>query len=402
MPEFGFGQMRKDRGMNWVDVLLLVVVAVAAVHGLRLGAVMQVFSFGGFWLGLLVGAVLTPVVAGAVHSPLSKSVVVIVVFFGCAGLLGTVGRVVGARSSRAVQRHRLGPLDAGLGVGVAVIATLLATWLVAGILVDSRYTTLDTGLEQSHIVRALDSVLDAPPPIFSRVASFLAAEGFPVVFAGLPPAAAGPVTLPADVRAESDAAAPSTLKVVGEACGLIQEGSGFVAAPGLVVTNAHVVAGVARPQVVDTSGGVHDARAVLFDPELDLAVLHVPGLHRPALPIDPHPVTRGTTGAALGFPGGGPLSVQPAGVRAAFAATGLDIYGRSNTVRRVYELDATIRPGNSGGPLVLSDGEVVGVVFARSTTDADVGYALASPAVFNDVQRAEHDSRTVATGACVS
>ncbi len=388
--------------MNWLDAVLLVVVALSAVQGLRLGAVMQVFSFGGFWLGLLVGALLTPLVAGAVHGPVSKTLVVIVVFFGCAGLLGALGRMLGARSSRVVRRLRLGPVDAGLGVAVAVIATLLATWLVAGVLVNSRYTALDTGIEQSRIVRAMDSVLHAPPPVFSRVASFLAAEGFPVVFAGLPPTAAGPVSVPGDVAAESAAAAPSTVKVMGEACGLIQEGSAFVVAPGLVATNAHVVAGVERPQVVDISGNIHDAVPVLFDPELDVAVLRVPGLRRPVLNLDPTTVGRGTPGAALGFPGGGPLSVQPAGVRAGFAATGLDIYGRSNIVRQVYELDATIRPGNSGGPLVESDGEVIGVVFARSTTDDRVGYALASPAVLADVHRAENRSTAVGTGACVS
>jgi S1-C subfamily serine protease len=388
--------------VNWLDAVLLVLVALAAIQGLRLGAVMQVLSFGGFWLGLVVGALLTPVAAGAVHGPVSKTLVVVIVFFGCAGLFGALGRIAGARSSRFVHRLRLGPLDAGLGVAVAVIATLLATWLVAGILVNSRYSVLDTGIEQSRIVRAMNSVLHAPPPIFSRVASFLAAEGFPVVFAGLPPTAAGPVHVPSDVAAESAAAAPSTVKVVGEACGLIQEGSAFVVAPGLVVTNAHVVAGVQRPQIVDMDGQVHDAVPVLFDPELDVALLRVPGLDRRPLHLDPGTVARGTTGAALGFPGGGPLAVQPAGVRAAFAATGLDIYGRNNIVRQVYELDATIRPGNSGGPLVEPDGEVVGVVFARSTTDSRVGYALASPAVLADVHRAETRSGTVGTGACVS
>ena len=320
--------------MNWVDAVLLVLVALSAVHGLRLGAVMQVLSFGGFWIGLVIGALLTPLVAGAVHSPVSKTLVVVVVFFGCAGLFGAVGRVLGARSSRVVRRLRLGPVDAGLGVAVAVIATLLATWLVGGILVNSRFTALDTGIEQSRIVRAMDSVLHAPPPIFSRVASFLAAEGFPVVFAGLPPTAAGPVSVPSDVRAEQLAAAPSTVKVVGGACGLIQEGSAFVVAPNLVVTNAHVVAGVAHPQVVDISGNMHNAETVWFDPELDVAVLRVPGLDRPVLHLDTALVARGTTGAALGFPGGGPLSVQPAGVRAEFDATGLDIYGRNNTSAR--------------------------------------------------------------------
>jgi S1-C subfamily serine protease len=165
------------------------------------------------------------------------------------------------------------------------------------------------------------------------------------------------------------------------------------------VTNAHVVAGIRSPQVVDSSG-THGASAVLFDPELDVAVLRVPGLVEPGLHLDDQLVGRGTTGAVLGYPGGGPFTADPAGVMAAFQATGLDIYGRSQTVRMVYELDAVIRPGNSGGPLVDTRGDVLGVVFARSTTNGEVGFALASPAVLSKVQQAQSSASTVSTGPC--
>lgn len=391
--------------MNWIDWVLLVLVALSGVHGLRLGAAMQVLSFGGFWLGLFVGALLTPPIARHAHGTVSKTVVAAVVVFGMAGLIGGLGRLLGAQSSTALQRLRLGPVDSGFGAAVAVFATLVAAWLVATMLVNSRYTSLNAAIKDSRIVRAMDSILPSPPSVFARIESFLANEGFPVVFTGLPPQTLGPVSLPGDaaVRAAVLAAGPSTVQIAGAGCGVIQEGSGFVVAPGYVVTNAHVVAGITHPVVIDTKGR-HNASAMLFDPELDLAVLRVPGLDDPPLKVDTQAVGRGTTGAVLGYPEGGPFTYGAAGVEAAFEATGLDIYGHSQTTRYVYQLSAQVRPGNSGGPLVESDGLVIGVVFARSTTDPTVGYALATPAVLTDVHKGEAQpvDHPVSTGGCVN
>ena len=156
-------------------------------------------------------------------------------------------------------------------------------------------------------------------------------------------------------------------------------------APGEVVTNAHVIAGIPRPQVED-GAGFHPTTVVYFNPSFDLAVLRVSGLSEPPLTLDPTDVGRGTQAAVLGYPGGGSFTADPAGVMAEFEAEGRDIYGQGLTLRSVYEIQALVRPGNSGGPLVEPNGEVIGVVFSRSTTNADVGYALASPGVLSRVQ----------------
>ena len=188
--------------MNWVDYVLLALVALSGIHGLRLGAAMQVFSFGGFFLGLFLGALVAPSLAG-LASGVGKPLVALVVVFGMATILGGVGRFVGAHSSRVLQRVHLGPVDAAFGVAVAVLATLVATWLVADMLQSSRYTALNSALTHSRIVRALDNVLPPVPTVFAQVETFLASEGFPVVFSGLPPETAAPVALPgnAAVRA---------------------------------------------------------------------------------------------------------------------------------------------------------------------------------------------------------
>jgi S1-C subfamily serine protease len=389
--------------VNVVDIVLLVVVAIAAIQGLRLGAILQVLTFGGFWIGLWLGALLASVTATWVHSATSRTVVALVTMLGCAVLLAGVGRIVGWRLFRRVHRGRLGTVDSAFGVVVAVVASLLAAWLIASTLVNSSYVRLNADIAGSRIIRSLDTVLPAPPSVFSRVQGFLSSEGFPPVFAQLAPASAGPVALPAASLVQSAAASagPSTVKIVGSGCGDIQEGSGFVAAPGLVVTNAHVVAGIAHPAVEDSSG-VHQTTVVLFDPSYDLAVLRVPDLTERPLALAPDDVSRGATGAVLGYPGGGPFTVVPAGVMADFSAEGRDIYGQGLTVRDVYELQAVVRPGNSGGPLVEPDGQVIGVVFSRSTTNGDIGYALTSPGVLSRVQHAEGATGAVGTGSCVS
>jgi S1-C subfamily serine protease len=395
--------MKGSPRVNWVDIVVLVIVAISAVSGLRRGAALQLFSYGGFWGGLLVGALLTPTVASHFHSRTTKALVALVLVLGMAFVLGTLGSVIGIHSGAALRRIKLGPLDAGLGVGVAVIATLLVVWIAGGLIGNSRFTSLASAVQNSRIVRALDDVLPPTPSVFAKVETFLGQEDFPGPFIGLPPAIGQFVPLPntSAVNRAVNITAKSTVKVVGGACGLTQEGSGFVVGPDLVVTNAHVVAGVRSPEVYAQDGS-HPATPVLYDPVLDIAVLRVEGLSEPALNLDPKSVGRGQGGAVLGYPGDGPLTYGAAGVMAAFDATGLDIYGNVESTRSIYEIDAVVRPGNSGGPFVEPDGEVIGVVFARSTVNSKVGYALASPAVLQRVKSVRSDARTVSTEGCLS
>jgi uncharacterized membrane protein required for colicin V production len=320
--------------MDWVDYVILGLLALAALHGWRTGAVRQVLSFGGFWLGLVLGVIIAPPIA-RLASPQHRGLVAMIVLLVTVLVLASLGDVIGSRVARVLRRVRLGIIDDGLGIGVAVVATLLVVWLIGNLVSVSQITSVDRGVQNSVILRAADGSLPTVPALFTRIESFLAGRGFPVVFVNLPaqvlPAVAQPTTLA--VRAARNAAGPSTVKVTGSACGAIVEGSGFVVAPQLIVTNAHVVAGDGSPRVVDGSGS-HAATPVWFDPKLDVAVLEVPGLSDPPLQIDASTVARGTQSAVLGFPEDGGLTIIPSAIDGAFPAPGLDIYGRSTNCTR--------------------------------------------------------------------
>jgi S1-C subfamily serine protease len=389
--------------MNLVDLIVVVVIGLAAIQGLRLGAIVQVLSFGSFLIGLYLGALLASVTVRWVHAQSARTAVALLTLLGVATICGVVGRVLGNLAFRRLHRGIAGSVDSALGVVVAVVASLLVAWVLANTLMNSTSLTLNSTIDQSRIIRSLDSALPAPPSVFSRVQSFLSSEGFPPVFAQLAPATAGPVSLPGDAQLNQavNHAGASTVKVVGDGCGQIQEGSGFFVAPGLVVTNAHVIAGIQHPMVL--AGNVpHPTTVLLFDPSYDLAVMRVSGFDEAPLTLDPNQVSRGAQAAVLGFPGGGAFNVKAAGVMAVFDAEGRDIYGQGLTVRSVYEIQAVVRPGNSGGPLVEPDGQVIGVVFSRSTTNGDIGYALTSPGVLSRVQQAEGRSAPVGTQGCTA
>lgn len=390
--------------MNVVDLAIVGVLGLAAAHGITQGAALQVLSFGGFWIGLLLGAALTPFTQQlAGNSPFTSAFVSLVTFLGLALIGGGIGRYFGTHAWGALRRLQLGKADSALGAVVAVVAALMAVWLVALLLAAGPTRNVSQAVHRSAIVRTLVGRLPPAPSVFSRLQQFISSTPFPRVFEGLEPIPAGPIDVPGNavVQAAVDAAGASTVRITGLGCGGVQTGSGFVAPPGdLVVTNAHVVAGIDSPQVED-SNGTHRAVPVLFDPQLDLAILRTSGLAGGALPVTGQDVGRGEGAAVLGYPGGGRFDAKAAAVIRSFVATGRDIYGQSTTRREVYQLQAQIRQGNSGGPFVAQNGTVLGVVFAASTTQGDVGYALTSSEVLPRLQQARASSGAD-TGPCAA
>lgn len=388
--------------VDWVDVVVVVLLLLAAFHGLRVGALIQVLTLAGFVLGVTLGALLTDLVAPSVHTPSAKAAVALALVIGVGMIFGVLGRLVGTWSNVAARRIRLGPVDSAAGVGVALVAALFGIWLVANELVQSPYGWLSSAIESSSVVRAVDGVMPPLPAVFSRVQGFLGGSGFPPVFSELEPVPLH-VSMPSAswARGVARTAEASTVKVVGQACGYVQEGSAFVIGTGALLTNAHVVAGEAATSVI-VRGEQYPAAVVYFDPTDDLAVLRTRAPLAAPLTLDAATVPSGTKAAVVGYPENGPLTVDPAAVAAQLTAQGRNIYNEGTVARQVYQVDANVQPGNSGGPVVDASGEVIGVVFSRSTAYANVGYALTSPFVRTRMAAATRRTVPVATGACTS
>ncbi len=394
--------------MNLADVVVLALAALAAVRGLARGFLGQTFELGGGVAGLVAGAVVGPVVASLLppQRPLLAALVALLVVLVCLSLGQTVGVVVGHRFGSLARRLHLGLVDSGLGALLGVVLVLFAYWLVGSLLSHGPFPGVARALGNSEVLAWEDRHLPPPPDLLTALNDYLDTAGFPQVFADLPRPVGSPVRLPAGAvaRRAVRAADASTVRIVVPGCGGTKLGSGWVSAPGVVVTNAHVVSGGHRGVTVEAPGGAgRPARVVLFDPRTDVAVLRAPGIDAPALHLVTAPEPRGTGGATLGYPGnaGGRLVARPAAVQQGpFVAVGRDIYGHGRVERRIYALRATVRQGDSGGPFVLPDGGVAGMVFAASTTDPRVGYALTGAQIAGDVRRGEASTRPVATGAC--
>jgi S1-C subfamily serine protease len=388
--------------VDWVDIVVVVFLALAALHGMRLGALVQVLFLAGFVLGVTAGALIAGAVTPKIHTSSVKTAVALALVIGLGLLFGVLGRVIGTWGNLTARRLHLGPVDSVAGVGVALVAALFGVWLVANELAQVPYGWLSSAIEGSSLVRAVDGVMPPLPDVFSKVQGFLRGSGFPSVFSELEPTPLR-VATPSAAWAEgiARAAGASTVKVQGLACGYVQEGSAYVVAPGALATNAHVVAGESATSV-DVKGRQYPATVVYFNPTYDLAVLRTDVPLGPPLSMDASTVPSGTKAAVIGYPENGPLTVVPAAVAEQLTAQGRNIYNEGTVTRQVYQIDANVEPGNSGGPLVDSNGQVIGTVFSRSTAYADVGYALASPAVRTRVLAAVRRTSAVATGACTA
>lgn len=391
--------------MTWLDALLVLLIVMSVIAGYRRGAVLQVVSLLGMIVGAVAGALLASRVARLGHDPMTQvSLSLGSVVVGAA--LGNIGGwMLGSKLRARTKGPALQRADAVMGSFVSVTALLLVTWFLALNLANGPFPELARGIRGSRIVQGLDEVLPQPPSLLGEAQRVLSLLGFPDVFIGIPPVPAQPVDPPTDAvaRAAFRAAAPSTFEVLGEGCyvGYLNQGSGFVVRPGYILTNAHVVAGTAK-QWIHSGDGDLQAEVVAFDPQVDLALLHVPDLTAPALPLLRTEIDRGTVGAVVGFPGGGPLTGDGAAVRRSFSAPGRDIYGQGEIDRHLYEIQATVHHGNSGGPFVLPNGQVAGVVFASSVLDDSVGYAIASSDVRPFVLGATGADIPVGTGACTN
>jgi S1-C subfamily serine protease len=389
--------------INTIDLIVLLLVIGAAVIGFRTGAIPQVLGLlaVGVAIALIVNFAPQITVALAGIEQPARALVAI----GGAFLIVAMAQAIGSGLGAAV-RHVVGGiaggLDSAVGAVLGAAQALLVTWLVGGLLATSSVPVVSGIAQESGAVRWLLEVLPPPGDVIGKVGAIIDESGLPQVFSGLEPLPAAPIDLPADAEAAAIAARAitGTVRVEAQGCGASFTGAAFSVAPGYFVTNAHVVAGAERI----TLRGVASAgrgTVVLFDSDLDVAVVRAPDLRLPSLVFAPAAPGRGAVGATLGYPNGAGLTVLPAAVTAQVRARGRDLYGEAPVIRNILELRAAIEPGDSGGPLVLPNGTVGGVVFAESRTDQSVGYALDPTAVAVAVQPGVGATDAVDTGPCI-
>jgi S1-C subfamily serine protease len=389
--------------VNPVDLGAVAILVLAALLGFRSGALPQL---GGL-LGAVAGAVCGLALVSLLAEPLAGIIAPVRALTVLAGLLvlvitgETFGATLGGMAARRIAGGLATAADRAAGAVVGAAQGLLILWLAGWLLAAGAIPAWTSTAQSSVTVRMLAAAVPPPTALTGQIAGLLDSTGLPDLFVGLDPLPALPVELPSTTATDTMAAAAKsvTFRVEADTCDVVSSGSSVLIATSYVVTNAHVIAG-ASAITVDGSTGPLKATAVLFDPELDVAVLRVPGLDGKPLRFATADPARGAVGATIGYPGGGALAVEPAAVTARLTATGLDVSGQHQVTREVLELRAIIRRGDSGGPFVVADGSIGGLVFAESRVDPNVGYALSPVAVATAVMPAVGRTSSVGVGSC--
>ncbi|HEY1135114.1 MAG TPA: MarP family serine protease [Nocardioides sp.] len=390
--------------MNWLDWLLLVLVATYALSGYWQGFITGAFATVGLLAGGVAGIVIAPMVLGNADPGLAVSLGALFIVILCASIGQASFQYFGAMARDRVTWQPARAVDAVGGSALSVVAVLLVAWALGVAVSGTRIGGITEAVRGSAVLARVDSVL--PGQADRLLGAFNGVVGSSFFPQYLEPFAPERII-------EVDPGDPTTLNEVGvvqaqsrvlkirgdNSCGRGVEGTGFLYGEDRLMTNAHVVAGVTEPRV-ELDGEWVDATVVLYDPQTDVAVLALDD-HG----LAPLAFTEGAEGenvAILGYPQDGPYDQQPARIRDEQQLRSPDIYGNGAVVRDVYSLRGLVRPGNSGGPIVNTSGEVVGVIFAASVTDVDTGYALTSAQVADAATDGLASGAEVSTGECAS
>jgi len=371
---------------DWIAIALIVLLAIAGYfRGLLTASLSLAGIVGGALLGARIAPYLLPGGSSSRYTPLVALAGAVV----CAIILEAIGSYLGARLRSSMRLKPLRAVDSAGGLLIGAATGLAVVWVLGTVLLlIPGQTDLRRNAQRSVIVRQLNELL--PPSTvlhaLARIDPLLAIEG---------PLALGPPPNPAILqRPGVRQAAPSVVRVLGNACGLGIAGSGWVARPQLVVTAAHVVAGEDSTTVQAPGNLALDAEAVAYDPRNDVAVLRVPGLDaKPLAFVNPKP---GTPVALVGYPSNGPLTAEPGRIGETAKISTDDAYGRGPVSRLITSLRGRIDHGDSGGPAVDARGAVQATMFAARVGSTG-GYGIPAQVVRRALARATH---TVSTGPC--
>jgi S1-C subfamily serine protease len=389
--------------LQTIDVLLLVILALAALSGWRRGFAMVLLGYLGLLVGLGLGA-WAATQAGLLvseDSSVRRLLTAVVVFFLVAAACHAVGNLLGIRVRSLLGGRWTSQADSVGGAVVATVVAAVAMWFIALTLSNVPLSPFSRAVHSSSVLRTIDTYAPRPPAALAQLRGLLDRSGFPEAFATLrPPVVSGPP--PAAARNQAvRRAGDSTLKIESRGCGGVLFGSGFPVDTNLVITNAHVVAGSRRHEVITNKGVRAAASIVYFDPAHDLALLSVPDLTVKPLRLAGAAATRGQEAVVIGYPSGGPQQFIGAEIVLRTRPEAPDIYARPQSSRRdIYVLHARVRKGTSGGPVVDLRGRSLGVVFAASTVEKTEGYALTNAEVRRALNRNDGNRRPVSVGGC--
>ncbi len=393
--------------MNFVDALVIVLLLGAAWSGFRRGFINSSIGLIGAVGGAVIGIKAAPLVMSHVGDSAAKVAVGIAGVILCVGIGEIAGATVGRALSERVTWRPAKAIDHGLGLVGHTLAVLVVTWMIALPLGSVPFPWLASAVRSSAVLRGVDQVMpNGVRDISTRMRQLFDDSGFPAILDPLTPTPDVQVGVPDATLAASPAlrtAGRSVLKIRGVAtsCSRRIEGSGFVIAPGKLLTNAHVVAGTNEVSV-EQGNATLPATVVVYDPNRDLAVLDVPGLDRPSLKFSAVPGKAPDSAAPAGYPLDGPFTITPGRIRSEITLNGPNIYSSTTVSRDVYTLRANVRAGNSGGPLLAADGSVLGVVFGAAIDKPDIGFALTAAEAAPVVAAGLTDDTAAATGACTA
>ncbi|MDO5077767.1 MarP family serine protease [Corynebacterium sp.] len=390
-----------------VDIVIVVFVILAIFGGWRQGAITSVLSTVGVIAGLIIGAAIAPFAMGYTNHTALRFLLAIGIMVFFLGMGNLVGGIAGSALRDSMPLKIVQRVDSAVGSVFQALATLVVVWLLAIPLATSAPEGVASAIRSSKTLSAVDrftpSILDSLP---ARISAMLTDTGLPPLISPFNQSMGVEVEAPA-IHVENvalvESLRPSVIHVMADAtqCSRRLMGSGFVAADDYVVTNAHVVAGSDTVRL-DTVIGVRIAEVVYFDPAEDIAVLHSEGLGLKPLQWSAAAAETGQDSIVMGFPESGPFEAAPARVREEITVNGPNIYASGMTQRQAYTVRGSIRQGNSGGPMVDLDGNVLGVVFGAAIDDTDTGYVLTSQEVRNKIGPIEQLTQQVDTQGCVA
>ncbi|WP_437584408.1 MarP family serine protease [Paramicrobacterium sp. CJ85] len=385
-----------------LDVIVVIAVIAALIGGWRRGLLRTAGSIIGLIIGGVVALLVMPVISGLVPAPGWNVILALVAGAFVIGLGISLGSWVGQSLARPLLKRSIGVVDRLLGTIASGIVAILVILGLAMSTSSLGIPVLTQAVASSNVLRGIQTI--TPTPLLSGLSQFrsiVMSDGIPAILdaAGLP----SNVTVPdADTNTpalQRSSASVTRITANAPSCGTRSSGSGFVFDDGLIMTNAHVVAG-ATDIVVEPPGEIPRAASVVyFDPDADIAVLSADELSTPILPFAQNPDS-GQTVFFQGYPFGGPFTTRSAAVVGTQSMSVNDIYEQHQVTRSVTTLAGHVEPGNSGGPLVNEDGAVVGMIFAKAQNHSDVGYALSMAELAPVIAAADTFQSAVPTGAC--